>query len=155
MGSIAKREAMMKPIQFTVPLAPPSMNILLRRHWSYRRNQKALWMGMMHAELGRKNLATLRAWRELGCRVRVTIDVAHKRKFDPDNLVSCAKIPLDAMKALRMLVDDSSDWLDLIVVECVGKKVATEITIHNLQATGGNGAPRSLARFTNKRRAQT
>jgi hypothetical protein len=133
-------------ISIDIDLAPPSMNLMLRKtHW-YRKNQKALWMELIHAELGRLKLAQLRAWADLRHRMHVSIRVHHKRAFDPDNLVSCAKIPLDSLVELHCLAGDSTNDIDLDVSEVVGPRVKTCITLTHLGEPHGKGHAQSPAR---------
>lgn len=115
-------------ITFEVGLLPPSINQLMRKHWSYRHNQKTLWTEEL-ACMEQGNLAALRKMATSRQRVSVEITVHHKNSFDPDNLKSCAKIPLDALKGLDCLVDDSAKWIDLDVKEVVGGEVKTVFCI--------------------------
>ena len=124
----------MSHVTFTVEALPPTINLLSRKHWSYRKNQKTLWMELMRSALGINKMRTLRAWCELRHRVRIKVHVNHRRAFDPDNLYSCAKIPLDSLgpRGLGCIVDDSTKWIDLIVEESVGREVHTDISITDL-----------------------
>jgi hypothetical protein len=70
-------------------------------------------------------IQTLRAWAECGDRVLVEIEVIHGREFDPDNLVSAAKIPLDALKAMGCLIDDSPAHIELMVRQRISKHKST------------------------------
>jgi hypothetical protein len=132
---------------------PPTINLLSRKHWTFRHRAVTEWQEMMRAELGVHDMGRLRAWQQLSHRVRIEIVVHHKGSFDPDNLHSVAKIPNDALKGLQCIVDDSAKWIDLDVREVVGKEVKTCFTITDLDAVTVNGKPRSLARYTTRRRA--
>ncbi len=102
-------------VEFTVPRVPPTMNVLIRKHWTFRRDMRQLWMEEIRAALwyGRPlAIKTLQAWAECGDKVRIEIHVAHSGEFDPDNLASVGKLPLDALKALGCIVDDSHKHIE-------------------------------------------
>lgn len=101
-------------IEFSVPAVPPTINALSRKHWSFRVAKKKLWMDELRVGLGLINRKDLQDWKG---RLRIEIHVIHNRSFDPDNLKSAAKIPLDALKGLGCLVDDSHAHIDLEVTQ--------------------------------------
>lgn len=125
----------MRAITFSVPDLPPSSNVLERRHWSFRKRKRDEWMKLLWSAMGVNKLRQLRAWADLHQRVLVEIKIFHKRAYDPGNLqASASKIPLDALKGLNCIVNDSAKWIDLSVREVVGPLVRTEIAITNLAA---------------------
>lgn len=64
---------------------------------------------------GSKGMAVLRAWAQCSYKVRFEMTIHHSRMFDPDNLVACAKVPLDAAKSLGIILDDSPSHIELSV----------------------------------------
>ena len=64
----------------------------------------------------------MRAWSNLEDRIRVQIIIHHSRLFDPDNMVSCAKVPLDAAKYLGIISDDSHRCIELEVSQEKSKR---------------------------------
>lgn len=85
-----------------------------------------------------------RYWHQL---VRAAIDNAHKpqrrkcavfisqmrsRKLDCDNLAVSVKPILDALKAWKLIRDDSEKWIDLSVTQQIGKRKTTIIQIEEI-----------------------
>ena len=121
-------------IEFEVPLVPPTINVLMRKHWSYRRNQKGLWACEIMAALSDPGEyldarimkhANTHGYRKL----RIEITVHHNREFDQDNLASIGKIPLDALKQLGIIVDDSSQYVEFAAKQVKSKTVKTVFRI--------------------------
>jgi hypothetical protein len=122
-------------IEFIVPRVPPTINALMRKHWSFRQREKKVWL----VELGvalcyDKALPRLRSWAEEGKRVRVEICVYHPRSFDPDNLKSAAKIPLDVLvKPYECLKGDKESDIELDVRQEHSKEKKTVFRITKLE----------------------
>ncbi len=124
-----KQDDLRYAVEFTVPRVFPTINTLSRKHWGYRHNQIALTQTEFTAILGRNKMKYLRFWAECNRRVEIRITVYHRKAFDPDNLISCAKIPLDSLKGLRCIVDDSDKWITLHVRQEISKDVRTVFRI--------------------------
>lgn len=114
---------------FEVPRLFPTINTLTRKHWSYRHNQVTLAGVEIMAEIMPTKLRTLRAWAECKLKVRVVMIIYHTKLYDPDNVYSAAKIPLDALKSLRCIVDDSARWIDLVVTQHQAPEKRTKFEI--------------------------
>lgn len=115
-GHPSRARAPSEPLQIslTAPLVP-TLNVLLRKHWSYRtRMKKALaadfrMEAMLQLAVEDWGLFPLQ-------RARVEIvRLACGKEPDRDNLVSSAKLILDALVAALVLKDDSPDCLVLSV----------------------------------------
>lgn len=96
----------MGPITVTLPFASPSLNELLRWHWSKRRkyHDQVCLLLRMQVQMHRYEPANKRMHMEL---LRVG-----KRTIDADNLVGGAKPIVDALVKATLLVDDSPKWLE-------------------------------------------
>jgi hypothetical protein len=121
-------------VSFEVPRVPMTINRLSREHWRKRVEEKHTWMLELRAAMnpGRKH-QELRAWAECGDKVRVEIHVVHGKEFDPDNLYSAAKIPLDALKGIGCLMDDTGRHVELKVSQEIGKPKMTKFRITRLE----------------------
>lgn len=109
-----------------------AINTLMRKHWAVRRNEKKLWMEEMRVALKAKNMKILRAWADLGAKVKIFICVHHPRSFDADNLYSCGKLPLDAAKGLGIIADDDNKHLELSITQEHGSPKFTFFSITKL-----------------------
>ena len=90
----------------TLPFASPSLNELLRWHWSKRRkyHDHVCMLLRMQVRMHRYAPADKRMQMEL---LRVG-----KRIIDADNLIGGCKPIVDALVKETLLVDDSPKWLD-------------------------------------------
>lgn len=111
----------MDSVSFFVPRIPPSPNQLHGKHWRARFNLKNTWIVELQVGAQREDWARLREWHEVS-KVKFEMIIHHSRFFDPDNLVSCAKVPLDAAKWLGFITDDSSKWIELVVTQEKAKR---------------------------------
>jgi hypothetical protein len=119
-------------IEFSIPRIPMTINKLMRSHWAVIRREKKVWMDEIRAALGMKGMREMRAWAELPGKIRVELNVHHTRLFDPDNLVSCAKLILDAMKTLRLIADDSAAHIELHVTQALWPEKKTWFKVSKL-----------------------
>lgn len=100
-----------------IPAAPPGLNVLLRMNW-YRRHaegkkwQKLIWVARCQAVVGKPD-PILRA--------RVILTRTSPKRLDQDNLYGSAKLVLDALKHLELIVDDNPEALELVVRQEIGK----------------------------------
>lgn len=123
---------MPETIRCEIEAVPPTINRLSRMHWAERRNQKTLWTDLIWNALGAKNLKMLRAWAKDGERVRIEIVAHHAREFDPDNVHSIGKLPLDSLKSLGCIPDDSAKFIEFHASQVKAKKPRTILTIGKL-----------------------
>jgi len=115
--------------QFEVDFLIPSANELNIMHWAtrYRMKEKLGWMlrstlngiPKIPVAMGKRRLTLIR----LG-----------KRSLDKDNLYAGAKMLVDCIKEMRLLVDDDPDWVDLQVEQekCGRSKPRTRIILEDL-----------------------
>lgn len=121
-------------VSFEVPRIPVTINRLSREHWSKRVLHRKTWMLEIRAALGTgRKYQELRAWAECGDKVRVEVHVIHTKEFDPDNLYSAAKIPMDAMKGIGCLADDTNKHVELVVTQAIGKEKVTQFRITRME----------------------
>jgi len=107
-----------------IPEPTPSLNAILRMHWSSRIKFGERWE-LLLLEARAHFMPAARRKRF----VRITRVAS--RLLDLDNLWGGAKIPIDAMKKLGIVVDDSPRWLKLSVVQRKGTPARTEIEIRD------------------------
>jgi len=112
-------------IDLTIPEATPSLNKMLRRHWSVDRKLKQRWRDSVWWALREQGYGQRRE--PLG-RARVTITRLSPRMLDPDNATGGAKHVVDALRACNVISDDTPEHLELIVRQEKGK-AATRIQI--------------------------
>ena len=107
-----------------IPETVPSLNIIMRLHWTSRRKLSQRWQ-----------------WNILAARPavfknyplsRVHITRRSKKLLDADNLYGSAKIVVDALKTARLIVDDSPRHMELVCSQEKGKP-CTEITIQAIE----------------------
>ena len=98
------------PVTFTIKRnLPPAQNRLIRMHWAERNRQKIKFWWLMKATIRHEDVRALKAWRELGLKVKVKMEVEAKQLYDEDNLNALAKWPLDYLVTSGLLRDDSPD----------------------------------------------
>jgi hypothetical protein len=105
-------------ITITVPLVPPSPNVLKRKYrnpHAYKRLRDT-WESMIFycTPLAERTLLTgWAASAQYKIRIRITMHHVGSAR-DPDNLPGSQKIVLDALKNQHFLHDDSGEWIDLL-----------------------------------------
>jgi outer membrane receptor for ferrienterochelin and colicin len=87
-----------------------SGNVLLRKHWSYRKKEKKLWALLIRNQMRLKK--TKKAEQK---KYTIMIISYRKRLLDPDNLVSGIKNLLDSCVDEELIYDDAPDYIDLKV----------------------------------------
>lgn len=111
-------------MKIIVPMVAPGMNqIRDMHHFEYKRLRET-WQRTMWALIGRQK-------KPVG-KVKVSIHVEHTRLYDPDNLVGCAKIPLDCLVRLEVLPNDTPENLTLSVTQSKSKEKQTTILIEEI-----------------------
>lgn len=115
-------------ITLTIPEALPSLNTMLRRHWSVDRRLKNRWRIMVWAAL--KQQAGGKALPPLN-KARVTITRISPRMLDADNCTGGAKHVIDSLRVCGLIVDDTPEHIELTVRQEKGR-AATHIQIEAL-----------------------
>lgn len=122
-------------IVLTIPEATPSNNAFSYAHWRVRHASKKRWARMLSDAYWSLNFPS-----GATCRRRVTIErYGRGRKLDVDNFAGGLKGCLDGLKELRLIVDDSEEWLELVLRQpdrAKGEPVRTVITIEDLPREG-------------------
>ena len=119
----------------TVPLVPPSPNILRRTYrnpHAYMRLRK-LWEGAMFFSTAsaQETRETIQA-AQRHAKMRVTVTIYHSRQYDTDNLTGCLKPVLDALKNIGFIANDDPAHLELfppVEEKCARKDKRTVVTI--------------------------
>lgn len=116
-------------IELTIPATAPSLNALIRMHWTKRAKLVEQWKRFIWAarceKLGGQAPKPLR-------RARVSIERRSPWLCDPDNAISSAKMVLDGLRSDNLIVDDSPEHIELTVTQCKGKQ-QTVIRIEALE----------------------
>jgi hypothetical protein len=102
-------------VMILVPIIPPSSNKLLNMHWSDRTKEKAVWKRTLWAMIQGRDKQFLEACCKVKRKMRVEFTFQYRREFDTDNLNFMTKIPLDQLRHLNFLHDDSPAFCDLHV----------------------------------------
>ena len=102
----------------SIPRTPPSPNMIKRayRNPHVYKNLRHAWGWELKAAAGLARFR-LMAMADVQTKMRVKIHIAHKQKFDPDNLVGSVKVILDALREIHFLADDSPELLELEVTQ--------------------------------------
>lgn len=118
----------LKPLLFEVAEVVPSLNRLLRMHWTQRRRliQRWSWL-VLGAVRGRD---TLPVGQFVG-RVRIRVIRRSHHTLDDDNLAGSAKVILDALKRIGVIEDDSPAHVQLVCEQERGTEFTT-VWIHPL-----------------------
>jgi hypothetical protein len=99
----------MTEVTFTVEDLPPGINRLLRMNRFDRRKAAHAWGWQMRIAVTLTDISQLKKWS--GEKLSVSMHVVNGKLFDEDNLNSLAKIPLDSMRALGWLENDSPEFV--------------------------------------------
>jgi Holliday junction resolvase RusA-like endonuclease len=105
-------------IEISVNEVVPSLNRLLRLHWSARRRLRKKWEWIVFAE-------AYRVGGPLAIKFQGVLEVTIVRSYyrvplDADNLHGAAKIVLDALKTAKVIADDSPAHIALICQQIQG-----------------------------------
>lgn len=100
----------------TIDRLAPGMNTMNKWHWSKRKTERDAWAILLREAVG----STVPKFDR--CSITVTRYYA-RNPMDWDNLTSTMKLPMDAMKHVGIIPDDSPEYVtDLTVKQ---EKVAT------------------------------
>lgn len=91
-------------VRFSVTAVPPTLNELLRMHWSDVQDQKDTWAALV----GVKVDSTVRT------PVRITYVRQSSGRMDLDNLYASLKVPLDGLVHAGILPDDDPESVSSI-----------------------------------------
>ena len=119
----------------------PSLNVLLRMHWTKRRKLNKTWQWLIWLEVFGRGGAQRCA---VHGKVTVRILRRSRQTLDQDNLAGSAKIVLDALKVARVIDDDDPSHVSLICQQELGKpSTSVWVTADNLLTaeTGSPGEP--------------
>jgi hypothetical protein len=89
---------------------PPSLNKVLRMHWTAKRDLRDNWILLIRAHLSRYAPVP-----EPVVKMRVKVMLAHSRPYDKDNAYGACKILFDALKHHKLIYDDSPEYLEATV----------------------------------------
>lgn len=113
-------------IELTVPCRIESLNKTLRMHWAMRSRLKSDWMWML--KIAGRDVGLNKLLEKVPFK-KVTIVSHRKRLLDKDNAYGASKIPLDAIKELGWIEDDSTEHIKLKVEQVKSK---TDFTVIKL-----------------------
>ena len=121
----------MKKATISIPVLTPSNNELLRMHEFQRPRLKINYMKEIQVAVSEMGMEI----KPLRCPVRRRVEIIsfRKRKCDHDNFVGGLKPLIDAIKDLRMIWDDSPEWMELEPSQESCPDPFTEITIQGIQ----------------------
>jgi Holliday junction resolvase RusA-like endonuclease len=111
-------------MKLEIPHVPPSLNKVLRMHWSAKRDLRDNWTLLVRSQLDGAYLKPM-------VKMRVTITLWHSRIYDKDNAFGACKVVVDALKHNKLIFDDSQEYLELHVeqVKCPHKERKTVIDL--------------------------
>ena len=123
----------MNQVKIIIKSLTPSLNKLLRMHWQKRTELKDSLAWEVFAEMNKQNpnyevITTPR-------KMRLRIISCRKSFLDRDNFIGGLKILIDSIKELRLIYDDSPEYLDDDYEQKIEKKrknQRTEIIISAL-----------------------
>lgn len=121
---------MTEPIRIVIPMATPSLNQTQSMHWAKRRDLAQSWGIAIWVEQRK----TAEPWPVATVKRKVTIERVGTKLLDRDNLWGGCKIPVDRLKSVSLIRDDSPEWCELEVTQrtCAkGEKPHTVITIED------------------------
>lgn len=119
-----------KHLRVTIEGVTPSLNQLVRMHWSKRRKlrpQYAWAIRVAMLEAGWAEEGDL--YPELAPKMRVQIVSHRSAELDRDNLVGGAKPLVDALKDVHVIRDDSPAWAEVEYIQVVDKANKTVIDL--------------------------
>ncbi|MGC2695249.1 MAG: hypothetical protein WA738_05600 [Candidatus Angelobacter sp.] len=96
-------------MKLEIPYCPPSLNEVLRYHWTQKSKLKDCWQLHILCALG------LNGHLKPIVKMRCKITLYHSRLFDKDNAYGACKVVVDALKSYRLIWDDTPEYLDLTV----------------------------------------
>jgi hypothetical protein len=111
-------------IAFTLPEATPSLNTLLRLHWSAKMRLRSRWQWLVRAAIADLKLKP----EHLGY-ARVTIERFSPRRLDADNFAGGAKQLMDCLVREGFIQDDSPRYIECEYRQHFGAEAKTLVKI--------------------------
>ncbi len=110
-------------MKLIIQAIPPSLNKVLRMHWTAKRELHVDWLWLLKAAWPSGALCD-------GKR-RVKITLYHSRFYDKDNAYGACKVIFDVLKEQGFIVDDAPQWLEASVEQqkCKRKESHTIIEV--------------------------
>lgn len=120
-----------KKIKLVLDFITPSLNQLIRSHWSKRRALRIHYAWTIQAALieSGQDISNFKNQKQL-----IKITSYRKIKLDEDNLIGGAKPLIDALKDVNLIKDDSPDYVKIEYYQIIDKTPKTIIEITNLEA---------------------
>jgi Holliday junction resolvase RusA-like endonuclease len=122
-------------ISITVPLVPPSPNVLRRQFRNpheYKRLRE-VWEHSLAYAVGSATLKRELQEQAMTRRVRVRITIHHSRRYDEDNIYGSIKPVLDALRNVGYIHDDNRKWIDLELRQEDGRNTMERKTVVELE----------------------
>ncbi len=133
----------MRPITFTLPFLPPSLNVYRRDHWHKQWGEQKVWkdlIALKWSELGRPKLKDVR--------IGMVFSFPDRRTRDLDNyLATGSKLVGDAVKG-HFIPDDSPEHLAAWSFRFeFGKEAKTTVVIEEVDRNSGSRVSGGQAAF--------
>jgi hypothetical protein len=116
-------------ITLEIPEKTPSLNRLMRAHWSNRHPQREYWQWLVREARLTAKLSPPQA----PSKVRVTITRYGSKILDHDNLVGGAKLLVDALVREGFAKDDRPEHMETIYFQHVLKPHGMTVSIQPLE----------------------
>jgi len=115
-------------IELTIPEPTPSLNPMLRQFWSKRHKDQKRWRWLVRAARLEANYYPAAPIQ----RARVTVTRHGKRILDTDNLYGGVKGLVDLLVKEGILVNDTPDHVELVMLQTRTKQPKTTVQIETL-----------------------
>jgi len=92
-----------------IPIATPSGNTVLRKHWSSRGRQQQDMYWLITAALNKMPPIPTAT-----CKRRLVVERHGKRMLDADNLAAGCKALIDVVKFRKLILDDNPEVCELV-----------------------------------------
>ena len=113
----------MSDIEIKIPISMPSLNKLLKWHWSKKTKKRKFYQLLIRNEMNRVGYKKVK--KNEFCSLEITTSV--QRKYDYDNLVGGMKPLLDALRKEGFIYDDNPDSILVNYHQKTDKKPYTTI----------------------------
>ena len=113
----------------TIPWVPPTLNKMLRSHWSKRKKDlQTVSIYLAGAGISRPRERESR-------KIRVAVQIYRKNPTDRDGNQGSCKVIFDSIVRLGLARDDSEKWMEQVVLPVIvdRKNPRTEISIEIVQ----------------------
>jgi hypothetical protein len=98
-----------------LPYVPASLNRVLRWNPHRKKRERDMWARDLYIVAGLKQAKDLRECSVVKMKVRMVITIHNPKRYDRDNAWGAAKIPVDAMRQISFIHNDTEEFLDLDV----------------------------------------